>query len=135
MKEGRKALGRRFVAMLQHHPELDPLPATDVDHLLGARSGDLERLLEQHVFAGFGASAREIEVRGGRGQHGDRIDRPVLENRLQALALREWELLGELRAACRTRTERVGDLDPVSEIQCAVGVRHHCHAEAYYCNA
>ncbi len=115
--------------MLQDDTERDASGAAIGNHFLRSGGGNLERLLDQHVFSGHGAAPHEVEVRVRRREHGDRIDRAVIENSLHALALRKGKVLRELRAARCARAEGIHDLHPVRELDHAFCVRHHGHAE------
>ena len=116
--------------MLQHHAELDPRAPAGGDHLLGTRRGDLQRLLQQHVFARRCAALHQVQMRVRRRKHRYRIDRRVLEDGLQPVALRKRKLSGELRAPRRARAEGVGDLDTVGS-----GPARFLHAAPPPCRA
>ena len=109
---------------------MTPAARAGGDERLGAVGRDLERLLQEHVLAGGGGPGDELAVGVRRGQDQHRVDRGVVEDRLEAVGEREREALGEGGAARRGRAEGGGDLDLGGEVEERAGVRRHRHAEA-----
>ncbi len=116
--------------MLQHQAERDPAAFRGLDQARGALDRDLDRLLEQHVLAGRRRALDQLEVRGRRAEDEQRLDGLVGEQRIERIGGRQLEFLGD-RVAARARAgEHTSDLDPVGEVEQALGVRRDRHAGA-----
>ena len=129
--------------MLQHHAERDAGLARGFDKLDGALGRNLERLFQKDVLARRRALAHQIEMRVRRRENLDAIDRLVGEDRVEAAGERKREILGECFAPRLARRERMHDLDAVLQVDEALGMRRHRHAEpddgdavlGHYCSA
>ena len=121
---------RRAEAMLEHDAEGDARVAARPDELLGLLGRGLDRLFEQHMLAGRGASAGDVEMGVRRREDRYCVDRCVVEDRVEAVAERKVEPRAERLAPRRARAEGVGDLDLVGEVDEAFGVRRDRHAQS-----
>jgi hypothetical protein len=113
--------------VLQHHAELH-VPA-GLHELFGARGGNLERLLEQDMLARGGAARDKLQMRVRRREEEHGIDGAVLQDRVELVALREGEALGEASSSFLRRTIGIGDLHAMLEIEQALRMRGHRHAK------
>jgi hypothetical protein len=118
---------RRPEAVLQYHAQLHV--SAGPHQLLGARGGNLERLLEQDVLAGRGAARHELQMRIRRREQENGIDRAVLQDGVELAALREGKALGEASSSFRRRTIGIRNLHAMLEIEQAAGMRGHRHAK------
>ena len=107
-----------------------PACAAGLDQLDRAFARDLERLFQQDVLAGRRAFLDQIEMRVRRGEDLDAIDALVGEDRVETAGERKRKLLAERLAPRLARAERGGDLHAVLQVDQALGVRRHRHAEA-----
>ncbi len=120
----------RAEAVLQDDAERHAGGAAAVDEFDCARGADVERLFHQHVLARRGALQRDVAMGVGRREDGDRIDRVVRENGVEAVAQRKGKPLAEGFPTLGARAEGVCDLDLVGKVHETLGVRRHGHAEA-----
>src|SRR6185312_7205536 len=97
---------------------------------LGAGGGDLQGLLEQDVLAGGRRPRDQLAVGVGRRQDHHRLHARIGEERVEVGGQREREAGAEGRAAGFGRAPGAGDLDLVGEVEEALRVRRHRHAEA-----
>ena len=95
---------------------------------LGPSQASLERLLHQDVLARSGDPLDQLEPRIGRGQQHDRVDVRRVQHRLEAVGDGQAEARVEGSAAVGRRAP--GEhIDAVGELDQALGVRCHRHAE------
>ena len=66
-------------------PSLTPARSVARDKLVGLCSGDVERLLDEHVEAARGGGDPLIGVQRRRAADGDEVHRPVVEKRFEAV--------------------------------------------------
>src|SRR5258708_22205235 len=85
--------------------------------------------------SGHRATLDDFQMRIRRREHCNGVDRGILQNGFQAVALGKRKRLRELRTPLRARTVSVGDLHPVGEVERAPGMRRDSHAEPDDSNA
>ena len=134
-QDGGKALRCRLEAVLQDDAERDAGSAAGRHQLFRARRRHVQGLLEKHVLAGAGECARDLQVGVGRGEDGRHADAAVRQDVAEVVRGGKGEAGRERRPARRRRAHGAGDLRPILQIEQALGVRRHGHAEADEGNA
>ena len=99
--------------VLQDDAELGACGLDRINQRLGAFKRDLHGLFQEHMLAGPRGALRELEMRIGRRQNHDRVDRAVSEDRVDVAGHRKTPALGEGGAPCFGRAVGGRDLDPV----------------------
>src|ERR1700738_2798937 len=82
------------------------------------------------MLAGCRALAHQIEMRVRRGQDFDAVDALVGEDGVETAPERKGEFLAERFSPRLARTECGHDFDAVLQVDEALGMRRHRHAEA-----
>ncbi len=116
--------------VLQHDAELDAGLATGGDRRLGPLRRDLHRLFEQHMLARCGAALGQLRMRVGRRDDQHRVHGPVVKDRFQPVRQRKRKAICKSAAARLAGREGVRDFDLIGEIDQALGMWGHAHAEA-----
>lgn len=118
-------------AELQHHAELPLAVAGQIDEGLGALQRDLERLLQQHMFAVGETLARDLQMRSRRRGDQDGLDGGVCQRCLQISTGVEQAL--ERPEVCRPGPARdgVAQFDKLLQVMQAAQVRLRARADAH----
>jgi hypothetical protein len=82
------------------------------------------------MLAGLGGLPDEIEMGVRRREDQDRVDAPVRQQHVEIAREREGKAIGEGASAPFARAKGVGDLNAIPQVEQALRMRRHCHAEA-----
>ncbi len=120
---------RRAEAVLQRHAERQPDATHAGDDGLGAVEADVQRLLEQHVLAPLRRRLDQFEMGVRRGEDPHGVDVAARQQTLDVGGHGEGEPLGEGPQPVLAARGGGHYLDPVGEVDEALGMRLHRIAE------
>src|SRR5690606_36398424 len=106
--------------------------AAGSNQLLGAGGGDVEWLFHQDMLARSRTPDGDVGMGIGRREDGNGFDAPVIENGVKAVAKQEWEFFGKGGASLGARRISMNHLHLIGEVNEALGVGCHGHAETDY---
>src|SRR5262245_66625524 len=87
------------------------------------------------MLAGARQLPDDFKVRVGGRQHGGNIDAVVVQHRLETIAQGKGKARGKRLPALQAGTDGMADLEPLRQIDEALGVRSDGHAKADQSNA
>ena len=125
-----EAQARRPEAVLKDDAERLPGAAGRFDEARAALARQFQRLLDEHMLAGFEAARGDIQMAAWRRQDDRRLDRRIGEDNFEVG--RDWkgELRREGRRALRRAAHREAHVDPLRKVEQALRMRLRGRPEA-----